>query len=165
MTRRRPVSTCARRTATGDSSTDSDDENDIEIGSRTSGARGLGRTLTGTSRDRDQSKFFTGTWGKQDTIEEEDANDGNGDGEAGTSRRKGGDHDWDTVLGFKTDALEKMLSPTREYNKRRFELGVESIVLFGALMFVRKDGVWKKLKRKKKRLRALFPAILGILKC
>ena len=62
----------------------------------------------------------------------------------------GGDHDWDTVMGFKTDALEKMLSPSREYNKRRFELGVESIVFVGAPMFVREDGSWKKLKRRKK---------------
>ena len=129
-----------------DSSTDSDDENDIEIGSRTSGGRGSGRTVTGSNyRDRERSKLGTGAWGKQETIDEEDANDGNED-----HRQKGGDHDWETVLGFKTDALEKMLSPNKEYNKRRFELGVESIVFVGAPMFIRDDGLWKKLKRKKK---------------
>ncbi|CAN9291856.1 unnamed protein product [Alternaria alternata] len=57
----------------------------------------------------------------------------------------------ETVLGFKTDALEKMLSPSKEYNKKRFELGVESIVFLGAPMFVREDGLWKKAKRKRKK--------------
>jgi hypothetical protein len=130
-----------------ESSTDSEDDNDIEVGSRTSGGRGSGRTF----RVSDKSKLSTEVWGKQETIDEEDADDGN-DGELNDGRRgKGGDHDWDTVLGFKTDALEKMLSPSKEYNKRRFELGVESIVFVGAPMFVRDDGLWKKLKRKKKR--------------
>ncbi|CAO2650264.1 Nn.00g015560.m01.CDS01 [Neocucurbitaria sp. VM-36] len=135
-----------------DSSTDSDDENDIEIGSRTSGGRGSGRTVTGSNyRERDRSKLGTGVWGKQETIDEEDADDSNYDDEIGGRRLKGGDHDWETVLGFKTDALEKMLSPNKEYNKRRFELGVESIVFVGAPMFIRDDGLWKKLKRKKKK--------------
>ncbi|KAH8731266.1 nitrogen permease regulator of amino acid transport activity 3-domain-containing protein [Phaeosphaeriaceae sp. PMI808] len=44
-----------------------------------------------------------------------------------------------------------MLSPSEEFNKRRFELGVESIVFVGAPMFVREDGLWKKLKRRKKK--------------
>ncbi|KAI4604528.1 Nitrogen permease regulator 3 [Alternaria sp. BMP 0032] len=130
-----------------DSSTDSDDDNDIEIGSRTSGGRASGRTLTG--RVSDKSKLGSGLWGKQETIDEEDADDVN-DQDGNGHRGKGGDHDWDTVLGFKMDALEKMLSPSKEYNKRRFELGVESIVFLGAPMFVRDDGLWKKAKRKKK---------------
>ncbi|KAI4667631.1 Nitrogen permease regulator 3 [Alternaria novae-zelandiae] len=131
-----------------DSSTDSDDDNDIEIGSRTSGGRASGRTLTG--RVSDKSKLGSGLWGKQETIDEEDADDDN-DQDGNGHRGKGGDHDWDTVLGFKMDALEKMLSPSKEYNKRRFELGVESIVFLGAPMFVRDDGLWKKAKRKKKK--------------
>ncbi|OAL42921.1 hypothetical protein IQ07DRAFT_593452 [Pyrenochaeta sp. DS3sAY3a] len=135
-----------------DSSTDTDDENDIDVGSRTSGGRGSGRTVTGAShRERDKSKLTTGVWGKHETIDEEDADHGNSDGERASRGLKGGDHDWDTVLGFKTDALEKMLSPSKEYNKRRFELGVESIVFVGAPMFVREDGLWKKQKRKKKK--------------
>ncbi|EDU44434.1 hypothetical protein PTRG_11384 [Pyrenophora tritici-repentis Pt-1C-BFP] len=131
-----------------DSSGDSDDDNDIEIGSRTSGGRGSGRTATG--RVSDKSKLGAGVWGKQETIDEEDAEDN--DDQESSARRNGGDHDWETVLGFKTDALEKMLSPSKDYNKRRFELGVESIVFVGAPMFVREDGLWKKLKRKKKKL-------------
>ncbi|KAF1937052.1 hypothetical protein EJ02DRAFT_438131 [Clathrospora elynae] len=137
-----------------DSSSDSDDENDIEIGSRTSNGRASGRTGAGASqRVSDKAKLGSGVWGKQETIDEEDADgsDGDGDGAGGGRGGRGGDHDWDTVLGFKTDALEKMLSPSREFNKRRFELGVESIVFVGAPMFVRDDGLWKKLRRKKKK--------------
>jgi hypothetical protein len=135
-----------------DSSADSDEDNDIEIGSRTSGGRGSGRTVTGGSyRVSDKSKLGSGVWGKQETIDEEDAEDGSDNGDSGARRGRGGDHDWDTVLGFKTDALEKMLSPGKDYYKRRFELGVESIVFVGAPMFVRDDGLWKKQKKKKKR--------------
>ncbi|CBX92295.1 hypothetical protein LEMA_P050010.1 [Plenodomus lingam JN3] len=138
-----------------DSTSDSEDENDIEIGSRTSGGRGSGKTMTNaSSRDRDRSRLSTGLWGRQETMDDEDDQD-DGDesnGENGTgSRCKGGDHDWSTVLGFRTDALEKMLSPDRDFNKRRFELGVESIVFLGAPMFVRDDGLWKKARRKKKK--------------
>ncbi|RMZ69225.1 Nitrogen permease regulator 3 [Pyrenophora seminiperda CCB06] len=129
-------------------SSDSDDDNDVEIGSRTSGGRGSGRTATG--RVSDKSKLGAGVWGKQETIDEEDADDDD-DRESSGRRGNGGDHDWETVLGFKTDALEKMLSPSKDYNKRRFELGVESIVFVGAPMFVREDGLWKKLKRKRKK--------------
>jgi hypothetical protein len=135
-----------------DSSADSDDDNDIEIGSRTSGGRASGRTGAGGSyRVSDRSKLGSGIWGKQETIDEEDVADGSDNDGSSTRRGKGGDHDWDTVLGFKTDALEKMLSPSKDYNKRRFELGVESIVFVGAPMFVREDGLWKKLKKKKRK--------------
>ncbi|KAL6704827.1 Nitrogen permease regulator 3 [Coniothyrium glycines] len=135
-----------------DDSSDSDDDNDIEIGSRTSGGRGSGRAVTGaSSRERDWPRPAPGAWGKQETMDEEHVGDHDDDTYgSGRRRRNGGDHDWDHVLGFKTDALEKMLTPSKEYNKRRFELGVESIVFVGAPMFVRDDGLWKKPKRKKK---------------
>jgi hypothetical protein len=135
-----------------DSSTATDDDNDIEIGSRTSGGRGSGWTVTGTSlRERDRSKLGTEAWGKQETMDEEDPEGDDGVAGAVHGRRRGGDHDWDNVLGFKTDALEKMLTPSSDFSKRRFELGVESVVFVGAPMFVREDGLWKKLKRKKRR--------------
>jgi hypothetical protein len=127
-----------------DSSTEADDNDDLELGSRTSG-RGSGRT--GPSGSRDRLKLGIGGWGRQETIDEEDTdNDHNGNG-----RYRGGDYDWNSVLGFKVDALEKILTPSGEYNKRRFELGVEGIVFVGAPMFVREDGLWKKLRRKKKK--------------
>jgi hypothetical protein len=69
----------------------------------------------------------------------------------GDGKYVGGDHDWNTVLGFKVDALEKMLCPNKAFNKRRFELGVESIVFLGAPMFVRDDGLWKKKRQRKEK--------------
>jgi len=127
-----------------DSVTDADDNDDLEIGSRTSG-RGSGRTGPGGSRDR--LRLGIGGWSRQETIDEEDV-----DGETDDNGRyRGGDYDWNSVLGFKVDALEKILTPSEDYNKRRFELGVESVVFIGAPMFVRDDGLWKKSKRKKKK--------------
>ncbi|KAF2266803.1 hypothetical protein CC78DRAFT_531247 [Lojkania enalia] len=129
-----------------DSSTDNED--DIEVGSRTSGGKGSGRT---SGRERDRFRPGAGVWGKQESIDEEDADDGDQDSRKGDGdgKEKGGEYDWNTVLGFKVDALEKMLCPAKSFNKRRFELGVEGIVLVGAPMFVRDDGLWKKAKKKK----------------
>ncbi|KAF2706915.1 hypothetical protein K504DRAFT_384963 [Pleomassaria siparia CBS 279.74] len=131
-------------------------EDDIETGSRTSGGRGSGRT--GASH-RDREKYRpggAGAWGRQENMEDDDTElDDNGldnrsKEENGDRKNKGGDYDWNTVLGFKVDALEKMLCPSHAFNKRRFELGVESIAFVGAPMFVRDDGFWKKKRRKKK---------------
>lgn len=59
--------------------------------------------------------------------------------------------EWENVLGFRAEALEKMLSPGRAFNKRRFEVGVEGCVFVGAPMFVREDGGWKKSKKAKQK--------------
>lgn len=138
-----------------DSSTENEGGDDeLEVGSRTSGGRGSGRTGA-SHRDRDRYRPGAGgAWGRQDGVDEDDAGlDGNGGSRrtSGDGKEKGGDFDWDTVLGFKVDALEKMLCPGKSFNKRRFELGVESIVFVGAPMFVREDGLWKKARRKKDR--------------
>jgi hypothetical protein len=131
-----------------DSSTENENgDDDLEVGSRTSGGRGSGRTGASHLERERYRAGGGGAWGREETIDEDDAgldDDRNGKG-------VGGDHDWNTVLGFKVDALEKMLCPNKAFNKRRFELGVESIVFLGAPMFVRDDGMWKKGRRKKKR--------------
>lgn len=56
--------------------------------------------------------------------------------------------EWERVLGFNTESLEKLLSPPRGFNKRRFEVGLEGLVFLGAPMFVRADGLWKKKRRR-----------------
>lgn len=132
-----------------DSNSDHDvADEDGEGGSRASSRRGSGRT--GTSyREREKQRPGGGNaWARPETFDEDDA----GLDETGkpiAERKFGGDHDWNTVLGFKIDALEKMLCPNKAFNKRRFELGVESIVFLGAPMFVRDDGLWKKRRRKR----------------
>ncbi|KAF2003351.1 hypothetical protein P154DRAFT_104343 [Amniculicola lignicola CBS 123094] len=138
-----------------DSSTENDGiDDDVEVGSKTSAGRGSGRT---SHRERDKHRPASGGWEKQDSIDEEDRGIddsaiGNGYGKINGGRHlKGGEHDWSTVLGFQIDALEKMLCPHEAFNKRRFELGVESTVFVGAPMFVRSDGLWKKGRRKKEK--------------
>lgn len=135
-----------------DSSTENEGgDDDIEVGSRTSGGRGSGRTGA-SHRERDKLRAGTGSaWGRQETIDEDEAGLDDDAYPGGDGKGVGGDHDWNTVLGFKIDALEKMLCPSRAFNKRRFELGVESIIFVGAPMFVRDDGLWKKGRRKKEK--------------
>lgn len=119
-----------------DSSTEADGaDDDCEAGSRTTGR-------TGASH-REKARPAAGVWG----VDDDDGDAPPADGSVQPDR---GDRDWDTVLGFKADALEKMLCPTKAFNKRRFELGVESVVFVGAPMFVRDDGLWKKRKRRRK---------------
>lgn len=133
-----------------DSNSDHDGaDEDAEGGSRASSRRGSGRT--GTSyREREKQRPGGGTaWARPETFDEDDAGLDEHGKPIGERRNFGGDHDWHTVLGFKVDALEKMLCPNTAFNKRRFELGVESIVFLGAPMFVRDDGLWKKRRRKR----------------
>ncbi|KAF2661387.1 hypothetical protein K491DRAFT_619527 [Lophiostoma macrostomum CBS 122681] len=141
-----------------DSSTETEGaDDDIEIGSRTSGGRGSGRTASHRADSHRHKGLGAGgsaagnAWGRQESIDEEDA----GSTAEGKQKHRGvgGDRDWNTVLGFKVDALEKMLCPTKAFNKRRFELGVESCVFVGAPMFVREDGMWKKGRRRKRKER------------
>jgi hypothetical protein len=128
-----------------DSSTDNENgDEDLEAGSRTSGGRGSGRTGA-SHRERERHRAGGSAWGRDETIDEDDTGE-----DEGSRKGIGGDRDWSTVLGFKVDALEKILCPNKAFNKRRFELGVESIVFLGAPMFVRDDGLWKKGRRKKK---------------
>ncbi|KAF2686605.1 hypothetical protein K458DRAFT_297296 [Lentithecium fluviatile CBS 122367] len=136
-----------------DSSTENDGgDDDAEAGSKTSGGRTSGRTGTSHREEKKLRPGAGGAWGRQESIDEEDAEEGAEGGKAGGgARAMGGDRDWDTVLGFKVDALEKILCPGKSFNKRKFELGVESVVFVGAPMFVREDGLWKKRKKRRKR--------------
>jgi hypothetical protein len=126
---------------------DDDHDHDADAASRTSAGRNSGRTQASQSHSHSH-RFRPGAsaWGRHDTIDEEHL-DSNG----APADARGGDYDWDSVLGFRVDALEKMLTPTSDFNKRRFELAVESIVFVGAPMFVRDDGLWKKRRRNEKK--------------
>jgi hypothetical protein len=83
-----------------DSVTDADDNDDLEIGSRTSG-RGSGRTGPGGSRDR--LKLGIGGWSRQETIDEEDI-----DGETDDNGRyRGGDMTGTRFLASRLTHLRK----------------------------------------------------------
>lgn len=64
------------------------------------------------------------------------------------------DVEWAKFLGFRISMLEAMLCPSRAFNKKKFEVGIEGAVFVGAPRFIRDDGLWKKgrkWKRKGKR--------------
>lgn len=58
---------------------------------------------------------------------------------------------FESILGLPVDVWEKLLSPSRSWHKRRFELGINDLAFVGWPVFVREDGSWMKKKRKKKR--------------
>jgi hypothetical protein len=69
---------------------------------------------------------------------------------------------WETVLGFRTNALQKLLCPTRTWHKRRFEFAINDLAFIGWPVFVREDGTWQKRKqRRKKRWRQINGAEAG----
>lgn len=57
---------------------------------------------------------------------------------------------WETLLGLPTDVWEKLLSPSRTWHKRRFEVGINDLAFVGWPVFVREDGSWRKKKKTKK---------------
>lgn len=107
-----------------------------------------------SARTRDTGTAFS----NEDLDEEMPATDKqhrnhNRDGQ----RRNGntGNHEsdepaWENILGFGTDGLGKLLAPARNFNKRRFEFGIDQLVFLGTPRFVREDGLWKKKRRTKR---------------
>ncbi|KAJ5777474.1 hypothetical protein N7520_000720 [Penicillium odoratum] len=68
------------------------------------------------------------------------------DGAGGSSRAP-----WVSLLGLPGSVWEKLLSPSRSWHKRRFEIGINDLALIGWPVFVREDGTWRKQRRKKKK--------------
>jgi hypothetical protein len=87
--------------------------------------------------------------GGASSDQEEDpgaASDRPDDGPGGSSRPP-----WESLLGLPGNVWEKLLSPSRSWHKRRFEVGINDLALVGWPVFVREDGTWRKQKRKKKK--------------
>lgn len=61
---------------------------------------------------------------------------------------------WESLLGLPADVWEKLLSPSRSWHKRRFEVGINDLAFVGWPVFVREDGTWRKQKRKKNKRRS-----------
>lgn len=61
---------------------------------------------------------------------------------------------WESLLGLPGSVWEKLLSPSRSWHKRRFEVGINDLALIGWPVFVREDGNWRKQRRRKKKPRA-----------
>ncbi|CAI7654792.1 unnamed protein product [Penicillium manginii] len=58
---------------------------------------------------------------------------------------------WESLLGLPGSVWEKLLSPSRSWHKRRYEVGINDLALIGWPVFVRDDGNWRKQRRKKKK--------------
>lgn len=58
---------------------------------------------------------------------------------------------FDSVFGLPSEVWEKLLSPTRAWHKRRFEIGINDLAFVGWPVFVREDGYWRKKSRRRKR--------------
>ncbi|KAK2755893.1 Nitrogen permease regulator 3 [Arachnomyces sp. PD_36] len=58
---------------------------------------------------------------------------------------------WETLLGLHIDVWEKLLSPSRTWHKRRFEVGINDLAFVGWPVFVREDGLWRKKKKRKEK--------------
>ncbi len=61
---------------------------------------------------------------------------------------------WDKVLDFSAKGLEKILSPSKSFSKKKFELTLDPLVFLSRPVFVREDGEWRKRKQKQKRRRS-----------
>ncbi|OOQ85272.1 Nitrogen permease regulator 3 [Penicillium brasilianum] len=77
--------------------------------------------------------------------EEDAGSDRYEDGATGGSSRP----PWESLLGLPGSVWEKLLSPSRSWHKRRFEVGINDLALIGWPVFVREDGTWRKQRRKK----------------
>lgn len=72
--------------------------------------------------------------------------------EEGKDAGNQGKREWETVLGYSTDGLAKVLCPNnRTWDKKKFEFGMGNLVFLGCPMFARDDGSWRKRKEEGKR--------------
>ena len=58
---------------------------------------------------------------------------------------------WDHLWEFPTSDLESILTPSRAFHKRKFELSLDPVNFLTYPIHIREDGVWKKKKVKKNR--------------
>ncbi|RFU35358.1 hypothetical protein B7463_g1013, partial [Scytalidium lignicola] len=56
---------------------------------------------------------------------------------------------WEHLLEFSTQDLESILTPSRDYHKRKFELSLDPFYFISYPMHIREDGLWKKKRSNK----------------
>lgn len=121
-------------------------------------SRGTGLREGGGSRRGQRSLRSASEDVMEDDGDEDDTGLGDEEGRGGAGRvgaagKKGdGGPEWENIMGFKSEGLEKLLCPGRGYNKRKFEVGMEGLSFLGYPMFARGNGAWR--KRRKKRANA-----------
>ncbi|XMA11076.1 hypothetical protein WAI453_003867 [Rhynchosporium graminicola] len=58
---------------------------------------------------------------------------------------------WEHLFDFHTTDLESILTPSKAYHKKRFELSLDPLYFVSCPMHVRPDGSWNKKKERKSR--------------
>lgn len=56
---------------------------------------------------------------------------------------------WEHLFEFETTDLESILTPSRAYHKKKFELSLDPLYFVSYPIHIREDGLWKKRKLKK----------------
>ncbi|KAF4534254.1 Nitrogen permease regulator 3 [Lasiodiplodia theobromae] len=156
----------------GDSDAAGSDEASEAEGASRAGSRG---TSKGTSRGtglrdgrsrgqrslRSASEDVTEEIGDDDDTGLRDEEGRGGAGGSGPPGKKGGisaqedgGPEWESVMGFKTEGLEKLLCPGKSFNKRKFEVGMEGLSFLGHPMFAKGNGAWRKRRRSEKKREA-----------
>ncbi|KAL1644661.1 Nitrogen permease regulator 3 [Diplodia intermedia] len=156
----------------GDNNSDaaaSDEAASEAEGASRAGSRGTSKgTSRGTALRDGRSRGQRSLRSASEDVTEEDGDDderGLGDeagrggaGGSGPSGKKGGvgaqedgGPEWESVMGFKTEGLEKLLCPGKTFNKRKFEVGMEGLSFLGNPMFARGNGAWRKRRRSEKK--------------
>lgn len=83
-----------------------------------------------------------------------ESNPGNKDGKSAEDGPGNGSKikplEWEKLLGYPTEGLEKLLSPPDKFKKKKFEVSLQELVFLGYPVFAREDGSWKKEKKKRK---------------
>lgn len=146
-------------TATDDSAADGDDwdtsSSEEEVTASGDDEDGNSRAGSGSRGSRVKSGRSRSTrdgLGSGDADEGSMDDDNNGDKRNGKNKKDGQeDVEWEKVLGFSAAGLSHLLSPPKDFNKRKFEVGIEQFVFLGAPMFQRDDGYWKKRRRHRKK--------------
>ncbi|KIW06858.1 uncharacterized protein PV09_02534 [Verruconis gallopava] len=138
-------SSSSESTAAGDSG--DDDDTSSRAGSGT-GSRGSKVRSGKTKSTRDG---LSGHEVDEETIESNERGDGDGNAKDDLKKKEQYEIEWERLLGFSADGLSHLLSPSKAFNKRKFEVGIEQYVFLGAPMFQRDDGYWKKRKRHRKK--------------
>lgn len=112
----------------------------VESSQQRPGSLGSGRTLFRK-------------WGPNSDVEE-DPGTASDRPEDGASAGGPFSPPWESLLGLPADVWEKLLSPSRSWHKRRFEVGINDLAFVGWPVFVREDGTWRKRRRKKTKRRS-----------
>ncbi|KAE9376819.1 hypothetical protein N431DRAFT_479975 [Stipitochalara longipes BDJ] len=58
---------------------------------------------------------------------------------------------WEHLFEFDTTDLESILTPSRAYHKKKFEMSLDPLIFVTYPIHIREDGLWKKKKPKKAR--------------